>query len=68
MALVCPNYLVAGKMIVLARACPRYIVRAFFEKLTLLALSCPSYIVRGKFKMRLPFLQFFVPVSSRKKI
>ena len=48
LAFVCPSYLVEGKMSVLGRACPRYIVKAFLGKLTLLALSCPSYIVRGK--------------------
>lgn len=32
MALVCPRYLVEGKMIVLGRACPSYIVKRFFLK------------------------------------
>ena len=49
LSLVCPRYLVEGKMIVLGRACPSYIVKRFFLK-------------------ELPFLHFFVPVSSRKKI
>ena len=47
LALVCPRYLVEGKMIVLGRACPSYIVKRFFLK-------------------TLPFLNLFVPVSSRK--
>ena len=47
LALVCPRYLVEGKMSVLGRACPSYIVKRFFLK-------------------TLPFLNLFVPVSSRK--
>ena len=49
LAIVCPRYFVEGKMIVLGRACPSYIVKRFFLK-------------------TLPFLNLFVPVSSRKII
>ena len=32
LALVCPSYLVEGKMSILKRACPRYILEAFFRE------------------------------------
>ena len=43
-------------------------VKGVFEGVTSLVFACPSYIVKRVFSEEPPFLNFFVPVSSRRKI
>ena len=43
-------------------------LKNILKGVTILAFACPSYIVKRFFLKELPFLHFFVPVSSRKKI